>query len=522
MTEQKTISSLQASGDLPPLSGPTVALLTVAVACSTFMEVLDTSIANVAIPTIAGNLSVSANQGTWIISSYGLAAALVVPLTGWIAKRFGEVRTFVCSVLLFTLVSALCGLATSLPMLVTFRFLQGLVSGPMVPLSQTLLLANYPPEKRGIAMALWAMTVVIAPILGPLLGGYITDNLSWPWIFYINAPIGIFSAIATYALLHKRETPTAKIPIDVVGLILLVIGVGSLQLMLDNGNDLDWFNSSVIVTLCVLAVVALTFFIIWEIHDPHPIVDLSLFKTHNFRMGVIAMSLAYMSFFAITVLFPLWLQTVMGYTATWAGIATSPVGIFALLLSPFVGRYIQRLDLRVLTTVAYIVFAITAYWFSTFNLETPFDMVLLPRLLQGVAVACFFIPINQIILSGVSVDRMAAASGLSNFFRTLAGSMGTAIVVTVWEHRSHGHVVRLAENVTPNGVETQNYLNQITQLGAPIDAAYAHMQGLIQTQGTMLATSEIFYGIGVIFICLIGVVWLTRPPFGASGAGGGH
>jgi len=506
-----------------PLPAGVLAIFTIAVAFSTFMEVLDTSIANVAVPTIAGNLAVSANNGTWAISSYGLAAALVVPLTGWIAKRFGEVRTFIWSVLLFTIASALCGLATSFPMLVAFRFLQGLVSGPMVPLSQTLLLSNYPPQKRGMAMALWAMTVVVAPIFGPLLGGYITDNFSWPWIFYINAPIGIFSAVVTYTVLKKRETPTEKKPIDVLGLVLMVLGVGSLQLMLDNGNDLDWFNSTVIVALCVTSVVALTFFVIWELTDEHPIIDLSLFKTLNFRYGVIAMGVGYMSFFAITVLFPLWLQTIMGYTPTWAGIATSPVGIFALILSPIVGKNIQRIDLRILASFAYLVFAITAYWFSTFTLDTSINMIYLPRLLQGVAVACFFIPINQIILSGIQPNRLAAASGLSSFFRTLSGSMGTAIVVTLWDHRTQVHAVRLAESVSTNGVETQNYVNQLTQLGSSTNAAYAQIQGVIQTQAAMLATSEVFWGISIVFVCLISFVWLTKPPFGvAGGTAGGH
>ncbi len=506
-----------------PLPAGVLAIFTVAVAFSTFMEVLDTSIANVAIPTIAGNLAVSANQGTWVISSYGLAAAIVVPLTGWIAKRFGEVRTFIWSVLLFTVASALCGLATSFPMLVAFRFLQGLVSGPMVPLSQTLLLSNYPPQKRGMAMALWAMTVVIAPIFGPLLGGYITDNSSWPWIFYINAPIGIFSAIVTYSVLKKRETPTAKLPIDVVGLILMVLGVGSLQLLLDNGNDLDWFNSNIIVALCVTSVISLTIFIIWELNDEHPIIDLSLFKTANFRYGVIAMALGYMSFFAMTVLFPLWLQTVMNYTPTWAGIATSPVGILALIFSPIVGRNIQRLNLRLVASFAYVVFAITAFWFSTFTLDTSLDQIYLPRLVQGIAVACFFVPINQIILSGIQPERLAAASGLSNFFRTLSGSMGTAIVVTLWSHRTQMHAVRLAENFTPNGVETQNYVGKLTQLGSSTDAAYAQVQNVIQAQSAMLATSEVFWGISIIFLLLIGLIWLTRPPFGVAGGGGpGH
>jgi len=505
-----------------PLPAHLLPIFTLAVALSTFMEVLDTSIANVAVPTIAGNLAVSPNNGTWVISSYGLAAAIVVPLTGWIARRFGEVRTFVVSVLLFTLASALCGLATSLPMLVAFRFLQGLVSGPMVPLSQTLLLQNYPPAKRGMAMALWSMTVVVAPIFGPLLGGYITDNLTWPWIFYINAPIGVFAAFTAWTLLKKRETPTARSPIDVPGLVAMVLGIGSLQLMLDNGNDLDWFGSPVIVTLAVVAVVGLSFLVIWELTDDHPIVDLSLFRSRNFRFGVAAMALGFMAFFATTVLLPLWLQTVMGYTPTWAGVATAPVGVLALLFSPIVGRNIARLNLRAMASLSFVIFAATSWWFSTFNLDTSIGHIALPRMLQGLAVACFFIPINQILLSGVQPARMAAASGLSNFFRTLSGSMGTAIVTTLWDHRTQVHEVRLAENVTANGVAAQGYLDALPQ-GAPAGAGYAQIQQVIHAQSAMLATSEVFWGIALMFVALIGFVWMTRPPFGVAGGGaGGH
>jgi len=506
-----------------PLPAGALILFTIAISLATFMEVLDTSIANVAIPTIAGNLAVSANQGTWVISSYGLAAAIVVPMTGWIAKRFGEVRTFTWSVVLFTIASALCGLATSLPMLVAFRFLQGLVSGPMVPLSQALLLANFPPQKRGMAMAIWAMTVVVAPICGPLLGGYITDNLTWPWIFYINAPIGLLSGFITYTLLRGRETATERKPIDIVGLLLLVAGVGSLQLMLDNGNDMDWFGSPVILGLCATCIVALTFFVAWELTDEHPIVDLTLFSKRNFRFGVIAMAIGFMAFFAMTVLFPLWLQTVMGYTPTWAGIATSPVGLFALILSPIIGRNIQRLDLRMLASIAFVVFAITAYWFSTFNLDTSLSQVYLPRLVQGIAVACFFVPINQIIMSGIQPAKLAAASGLSNFFRTLSGSLGTAIVVTLWDRRTQTHDVRLAESFTANGSASLDYLDRLHNLGLSSDRAYATVQNQIHAQGAMMATSDVFWGISILFLLLIGLIWFTRPPFGAAGgAAGGH
>ncbi len=503
------------------LRGMALVLLTIAVAIATFMEVLDTAIANVAVPTIAGNLAVSANQGTWVISSYGLAAAIAVPMTGWIAKRFGEVRVFVTSVILFTLTSALCGLADSLPTLVAFRFLQGLVSGPMVPLSQTLLLANYPPHRRGIAMALWAMTVVVAPIFGPLLGGYITDNMSWPWIFYINVPIGLMAAFVSYTYLKNKETPTQKLPIDVIGLILLVMGVGSLQLMLDNGNDLDWFSSHLILGLCITAVISLTFLVAWELTEDHPIVNLKLLATPNFRYGVIAMALGYMTFFAMNVMFPLWLQTVMNYTPTWAGLAVAPVGILALLCSPIVGKNINKVDLRILASVSFIVFASTAYWFSTFNLETPFSHLLPPRILQGVAIACFFIPINTIIVSGIKPQHMADASGLANFFRTLSGSFGTALVVMIVDHRSKAHQIRLGENVSSTSQATIDYAGQLQAAGMSHDAAYAQIQAMIAQQSTMMATSEVFWLCSIVFISLIGVIWLTKPPFGAAG-GMGH
>lgn len=504
------------------LQGGALVLLTIAVAIATFMEVLDTSIANVAVPTIAGNMAVSANQGTWVISSYGLAAAIAVPLTGWIAKRFGEVKVFVVSVLLFALTSAICGLAANLPMLVAFRFLQGLVSGPMVPLSQTLLLANYPPQKRGMAMALWSMTVVVAPIFGPLLGGYITDNLSWPWIFYINVPIGLTAAFISYRYLRTKETATQKLPIDLVGLGLLVLGVGSLQLMLDNGNDLDWFSSTTIVTLAVVAVVALSFFIAWELTEQHPIVNLRLLNTRNFRFGVIALSLGYMTFFAGNVLFPLWLQTVLDYTPTWAGIATAPVGLLALVCSPMIGRNIQKLELRTVASVSFIIFGVTSFLYSRFNMDMSVGQMIPARMLQGIAIACFFVPINTIIVSGITADKLAAASGLSNFFRTLSGSFGTALVVLILDHRSKAHQIRLGEAISLSNQPAQDYLSQLQMQGIPQQSGLIYIQEMLTKQSLMMATSEIFWLFAFLFFCLIGIIWLTKPPFGAAGPAGGH
>src|SRR5450755_2671634 len=274
-----------AAFDYPPLHGGKLLFLTAAIATATFMEILDMTIVNVSVPAISGSLGVSTSEGTWAVSSYMLAAAVMQPLSGWIARRFGEVRTFVSSILLFMVFSAICGLSTSLPMLVGARLIQGFVSGPMMSVAQAILLRNYPIEKRGMALGLWSMVIMIAPIFGPIIGGWITDNLSWPWLFYINLPVGAFSAAASWSILRHRESKTIKLPIDAVGLALLVIGVGSLQFMLDNGNEKDWFNSPVILTAAATAVIAIAFFIPWELTDKHPVVDLHLLAKRNFRVG---------------------------------------------------------------------------------------------------------------------------------------------------------------------------------------------------------------------------------------------
>ncbi|QNK00814.1 DHA2 family efflux MFS transporter permease subunit [Dyella telluris] len=502
---------------LPPLHGAALVLLTIAVAFSTFMEVLDMTIVNVAVPHIAGSLGVSANEGTWTISSYSLASAIMQPLTGWIARRFGEVKTFVVSVGLFVVFSMMCGLATSMPMLVFARLMQGAGSGPMVALSLTLLLASYPKAKQGIALALWAMTVVVAPIFGPILGGWLTDNFSWPWIFYINLPVGILAGVITWTLLRKRETKTYQSPIDVVGLVLLVGGVGCLQFMLDNGNDHDWFASPLIATLGIIALVSLTFLVVWELHAKHPVVDLGLFKQRNFTAGVVALSLGMFAFFGINVVFPLWLQTTLGYTATWAGLATAPVGILAFLLSPVLGKNMQKLELRAVVTFAFVVFAATSYWFSTFDTSASFSTLVLPRFVMGVAIPCFFIPLNQIYLSGLPAEEIASASGLANFFRTLGSSVSTAVTVTLWQHRGILHHANLTENVTAASAPTNQILTQLTHGGGSQQQALGIVDQMVNKEALTLAVNDIFLLCAVLFIVLIPVIWLAKPPFGSAG-----
>ncbi|MEO5623010.1 MAG: DHA2 family efflux MFS transporter permease subunit [Dokdonella sp.] len=515
-------ASPDARPPLPPLHGAPLALLTVAIALATFMEVLDITIVNVSVPHIAGSLGVSPQEGTWAISSYSLASAIMQPLSGWIGRQFGEVRAFCISVLLFVSMSILCGLATSMPMLVVGRLLQGAGSGPMVALSLALLLNNYPNDKKGLALALWAMTVVVAPIFGPILGGYLTDNFSWPWIFYINVPVGVIAAIITWALLRHRETRLVKTPIDTIGLILLVLGVGCLQFMLDNGNDKDWFSSPMITALGIIAAVSLVFFVAWELTDRHPVVDLSLFRKRNFLIGVAAMSFGMVGFFGINVVYPLWLQTVLDYPATWAGLATAPVGILAFLVAPIIGRNIQRLELRSVVTFAFVVFAFTSYWFASFPDNASFNQLFWPRFIMGIGIPCFFIPLNQIFLSGLEPQQIASASGLANFCRTLAASISTALTVTIWQHRGEYHHAVLVEHLNSTNRAAADFIHGLSALGGPAARSWTIVEGVLRRQALTLAVNDVFLLCTVLFLAMIPVVWFAKPPFGNVAAGAGH
>ena len=504
-------------GTFPPLRGLPLVLATIFLSLAMFMQVLDTTIANVSIPHIAGDLAVSPNQGTWVITSFAVSNAIALPLTGWLAQRFGEIRLFVGSTLLFSFTSWLCGLAPDFGLLVAARALQGFAAGPMVPLSQTILLSCYPREKRGLALAFWAMTTTVAPIAGPLLGGWITDNFSWPWIFYINVPVGLLAAYVVWQVLRERETATRKVPVDVIGLSLLVIGIGSMQVLLDKGNELDWFGSAFIVGLGAVVVVALAFFVVWELTDKHPIVDLSLFRGRNFTVGTVALSLGYMTFFGAVVIFPLWLQTQMGYTATWAGLASAPIGIMAIFLSPIVGHNLPRLNLRLLVSFAFVVFAFTFVWQSTFSTEADFAYLAWPRFVQGVGVACFFVPLMTILLSGLAPHQVANATGLANFMRVLGGSFGTSLSITLWDRRASFHQSQLTEHINAFNPAASLSLERLQSLGLDPQQALQLTGQVISRQAVMLATDDVFLLFAGIFLSLLVLVWLAKPPFGGAG-----
>mgnify|MGYP001555705637 FL=1 len=506
--------------DASPANGfrpPSLALATIGLSLATFMQVLDTTIANVSLPTISGNLGASASQSTWVITSFAVSNAIALPLTGWLSKRFGETRIFVWATMLFSLASLFCGMAQSMGMLVVARALQGFVAGPMYPLTRSLLVSIYPREKRGMALALLAMVTVVAPIAGPILGGWITDNYSWEWIFLINVPIGIFASVVVRPQLEGRPEPIEKPPIDYIGLITLVIGVGALQVLLDLGNEDDWFHSTHIVVLAIVSAISLAIFLIWELTDEHPLVDLSLFRHRNFRVGTIGLIVAYAAFFSVGLLIPLWLQRDLGYTSIWAGFATAPLGILPVFLAPLVGKYAGRFDLRMIASFAFIVMATPSFMRASFNLDVTFDEVAGVQLLMGLGVALFFMPVLTILLSDLDGREVASGSGLATFLRTLGGSFAASITTFLWSSRTVVHHAQLAEHISAYDPSSKA---SVLALGAgDLQRGAAMIDGAITQQASQIGFNEIFHGLGWIFLLIIPLMWFARPPFGGAAPG---
>ncbi len=502
---------------------PNLALATVGLSLATFMQVLDTTIANVSLPTIAGNLGVSSEQSTWVITSFAVSNAIALPLTGFLTRRFGETKLFIWSTLLFAAASLLCGIAQSMNMLILFRAIQGAVAGPMYPITQALLISIYPPAKRGMALALLAMVTVVAPIAGPVMGGWITDNYTWPWIFFINVPLGIFAVSVVATQLAGRPEHTERPKMDYVGLITLIIGVGALQVVLDKGNDDDWFNSHFIVAMTIVSVISLAVFLIWELTDKDPIVNLRLFRHRNFATGTLSMVLGYAAFFGIALLIPQWLQRNLGYTATWAGLATAPIGVLPVLLTVFVGRYATRFDLRWLASFAFLVMGVTCFMRARFYGEVDFNHVVWVTLLQGLGVAFFFMPVLTILLSDLQPREIAAGSGLATFLRTLGGSFAASLVTFAWQHRAIVHHSQLTETITPYNPVAQQAL---ARMGAAQDPQRTReqLELMVNQQAFNISFDEVFYVLGIILIALIAVVWLAKPPFAAKAgpAASGH
>ncbi|MCJ2188802.1 DHA2 family efflux MFS transporter permease subunit [Novosphingobium beihaiensis] len=506
-----------ANGPATEFHGARLALAGFVLAMANFIVVLDMTIANVSIPHIAGGLAVSRQSATWVITSYAVAEAICVPLTGWLAARFGALRTFLFSLGGFGLFSALCGFSGTLDMLVLFRLGQGLCGGPLMPLTQTLMLRIFPKESHPKAMALWAMTVVTAPIFGPILGGVISDNWSWEWIFFINVPIVVIILFSVIALLRGVETPTVRRPIDFVGLGLLVLWVGAFQMMLDLGREEDWFGSTKIVMLAVTAGIFFCVFLIWELTEEHPVVDLKVLRHRGYSAATLALMIGFGTYFASVVVIPQFLQVTMGYTATQAGYAMAFSGVLAVIMSPFTPKLMQRVDPRLLVFVGISwigVCAIMRTWWST---DSTFWQFSYPQLLQGAGVSLFMVPLTTISLAAVDPEETASAAGLANFGRTLAGAVATAIVTTVWSDMARSDGAEMAG--TLNGAQATSSALQAG--GFSEGQARGAIANLVGEQAMAQATTHLFALAAVALFIAATTIWLApRPPKNAKPASG--
>jgi DHA2 family multidrug resistance protein len=493
-----------------PLKGGALAITAFALAMGTFTQVLDTTIANVSLPTIAGDLGASTDQSTWIITAFVVANGIGVPLTGWLMSRYGVVKVFVLSMLGFTIASLLCGIAWSLESLVFFRTLQGALSGPIIPGSQALMLSIFPHSRRTTALALWSITTLVAPICGPLLGGYISDSFHWGWIFLINVPVGLLVVALCWANLAARETPVRKLPIDLVGMGLLIIWAGALQVMLDNGKNDDWFASGWIVTLAIVSVIGFGAFLLWELTEEHPVVDMSLFKSRNFALGTVVFCLGNGVFLANMLLIPLWLQTQLGYTATWAGLVSAPTGVIAVLFTPVAARMMTRFDARWVATIAFAASAISYWMRAGLTADASFMAIAIPLMVQGISSGSFFIATISILLDGLPPSRIPAASGLSNFARIIAAGFSVSLVTTFWDRREAFHQSRMADTTSAYAPAFNNVLSSLHDLGFSELAAKSAVTRSMIGQAYLLASVDIFTVSAWLCVAAIVFVWLCR------------
>jgi DHA2 family multidrug resistance protein len=506
-------------------------LISVSVMFATFMEVLDTTVVNVSLPHIAGSLSASIDEATWALTSYLVANAIILPMTGWLASRFGRKRLLMLSVIGFTASSFLCGLAPTLSMLIVFRVMQGATGGALQPLSQAVLLEAFPPRDRGKAMGFWGLGIVVAPILGPVLGGWLTDTYSWRWVFYINIPVGIASLVMTQ--LYIFDPPylrSEKRSVDYWGIGMLAVGIGALQIVLDKGQQEDWFSSTLITTLAVLSAGCIVALIIHELTTDYPVIDLRVFKARSYAVGVFLMTILGFVLYGSMVLLPIMLQTLLGYPPLEAGIAMAPRGLGAFFMMPLTGLMTGRFDARKLLAVGLAVGGGTLLWLAGLNLQAGYWDVFWPQLIQGVGMSLLFVPLTTVSMDPIPRERMGNATSLFNLMRNIGGSVGIAVTGTLLARHSQATTSTLGANVTMYDQASQSMFFQLRAgfIAAGADAvtatnrAYAALFGMVQRQASMVAFVGLFQLLGLMFLALLPLVLIMRRPRGGGHVGGAH
>ena len=536
MAETRTLDAPQEAQSLPrsqeqtyapwkPKYNPWIVALTVTLA--TFMEVLDTSIANVALPHIAGGLSASQDESTWVLTSYLVSNAVILPISAWLSVLVGRKKFYMTCVGLFTISSFLCGLAPTLGMLVLFRVMQGLGGGGLATSEQAILADTFSIEKRGMAFAIYGMAVVMAPAIGPTLGGWITDNYSWRWIFYINVPVGLVSLYLTNRIVEDppymkvEQQKTLRNPIDYMGLGLIAVGIGCLQYVLDKGQEADWFSSKKIVILLVAAIAALVWFVINEWKQEYPIMDLRLLKQRNFVTAAFMMFVLGMVLFGTTVLIPQFLQVLMGYTAEQAGMALSAGAVVLIFMMPLVGQLISRVDPRMLISAGFLMTSMAMFHMTTINMQIDFRTAAMYRVYQTLGLAFLFIPISTLAYMGIPRHKSNQVAGMNNFMRNLGGSIGISMLSTWLQRLSQRHQVYLSAHASAGDPQFTQRIAGLTQTftsqGIPANEAnvraYSMLSRMVSGQASMLAYVDIISIMAVVILCLVPLpLLMKRPP----------
>jgi DHA2 family multidrug resistance protein len=508
----------------PPAVNPW--LVAVAVMSATFMEILDTTVVNVSLPHIAGSLSATIDEATWALTSYLVANAVVLPLAGWLSHQFGRKRLLMFSVSGFTLASLLCGVAPSLPLLVFFRVVQGASGGALQPLSQAVLLEAFPPEDRGKAMGFWGLGIVVAPIFGPVLGGWLTDSYSWRWVFYINLPVGIVALLMMEMFVFDPSyIRRLGERVDWSGIGFLALGIGALQIFLDKGQEDDWFASHFMTTLAVVSAVALAAFLVHELRVVHPVVDLRVFRDRTYATGVLLMTMVGFTLYGSLVLLPIFLQTLLGYPALQAGIAMAPRGVGSFIAMPIVGLAVGRVDARRLLAAGVVGGSLTLFWLGALDLQAGYWDVFWPQFVQGISLSLLFVPLTTITMDPIPRERMGNATSIFNLMRNIGGSLGIAVATTVLARRQQLHTNELGAHVDVYNPQARAIFEQLraafaargSDLVTAARQAQAAIWGLVERQASMLSFNDVFRLLGMLFLALLPLLFLMRMPRAGRG-----